>query len=248
MYRTGRAPPRSHIEGVLEGSYRVNFAARLRDRAMLPFLFPPPRDATRPRTRPRTLARDGAPSKSEPGPRRARSRESETDGRRECEMPRRVVPKEPSVRALPRRSGAGSGASSGAGSGVSSGVVKASRASTLALAKAAARAVLQASGFQSGAAAEAAGARDVIAAAAVAAQAFGPPDNDGSDDDSGNEPTHTDSDEDSDSAVDLASLDISGADTGTRARGSIEENGCVHREDRDTRDRSGDQVIRKPGT
>ena len=72
----------------------------------------------------------------------------------------------------------------------------------------------------------------------------------GSDDDSGNEPTHADSEEDSDSAVDLASLDISGADTGasTRARGGIEENDCVHREDRDTRDRSGSEVIRKPGT
>ena len=84
----------------------------------------------------------------------------------------------------------------------------------------------------------------------MAAQAFGPPDNDGSDDDSGNQPTHADSEEDSDSAVDLASLDISGADpgAGTRARGGIEENGCVHREDRDTRDRSGDEMIRKPGT
>ena len=112
---------------------------------------------------------------------------------------------------------------------------------------AAARSSGFASGFQSGAAAEAAGARDVIAAAAVAAHAFGPPDNDGSDDDSGNEPTHADSEEDSDSAVDLASLDISGADS-TRARGGIEENDCVHREDRDTNDRSGSEVIRKPGT
>lgn len=158
-------------------------------------------------------------------------------------MPRRVVPKEPSVRALPRRSGAGSSAGSGVGAGASSGIVKASRASTLTLAKAAARAVLQASGFQSGAAAEAAGARDVIAAAAVAAQAFGPPDDgascNGSDDDDGNEPTHADSEEDSDSAVDLSALDISGADTGTKARGDTEENGRVHRDrDRDSeRDR-----------
>ena len=165
------------------------------------------------------------------------------DPRVKARMPRRVVPKEPSVRALPRRSGAGSGAGSGVGAGVSSGIVKASRASTLALAKAAARAVLQASGFQSGAAAEAAGARDVIAAAAVAAQAFGPPDDgascNGSDDDDGNEPTHADSEEDSDSAVDLSALDISGADTGTKARGDTEENGRVHRDrDRDSeRDR-----------
>ena len=160
------------------------------------------------------------------------------------DMPRRVVPKEPSVRALPRRSGVGCGVScgvsSGVGSGVSSGIVKASRASTLALAKAAARAVLQASGFQSGAAAEAVGARDVIAAAAVAAQAFGPPDDgascNGSDEDGG-EPTHADSDEDSDSAVDLSALDISGADTDTKARGDTEENGRVRRD----RDRYGER-------
>ena len=155
-------------------------------------------------------------------------------------MPRRVVPKEPSVRALPRRSGAGSSAGSGVGAGASSGIVKASHASTLTLAKAAARAVLQASGFQSGAAAEAAGARDVIAAAAVAAQAFGPPDDgascNGSDEDGG-EPTHADSDEDSDSAVDLSALDISGADTDTKARGDTEENGRVRRD----RDRYGER-------
>ena len=112
-------------------------------------------------------------------------------------------------------------------SGARSGVVKASRAaSTLALAKDAARAVLRASGFQSGTEAEAAGARDVIAAAAVAAQAFGPPDNGAScsgsdndlaDDDLADEPqARAELNEEAgaaDSAVDnFSALDISGAE------------------------------------
>ena len=115
-----------------------------------------------------------------------------------------------------------------------SGVVKASRPATLALAKAAARAVLQSSGFQSGMAAEAAGARDLIAAAAVAAQAFGPPDDGASfsGDDPDDEPPGACADADevaaaADSAVDLSALDISGADTEVRGdTGGSRERPC----------------------
>lgn len=87
-------------------------------------------------------------------------------------------------------------------------------ARTLKLAKAAARAVLNAAGFASGSAAEAANAREVLAASASAAQAFGPPD-DGieSDDDdceaSGGEEGGAAEETEEAAAQDLAALDLS---------------------------------------